>query len=343
MRSYFFHIVFELYTPAALKSTPTLAEFAKEAETQLQSGSFYLPSRGFNIFNTKELPDHTVRTPSPKGLKKSTQREKARKEGQAARTETEKAKQPNPFPRRAFVKGRRHIDFRFGKVSVESFDIIPKNQAEGASSASAGSSMTSQIQPINSPPILTTLSFSAAASSTPTNSTTSAPPSNKQPSRNKIGTVTSPPRARFVALNSKFTEFGYGVVHLYRDGEQTQKIYPIPEEYPAINGDTKSPSNEETTKPMPSGKCENTDEEALKTVAILAVPSYMTASDFMGFVGEETRENASHFRMIKTGQANRYMVLIRFRQVDKARDFVRLFNGKVFNSMEVSKFGYFFC
>lgn len=75
------------------------------------------------------------------------------------------------------------------------------------------------------------------------------------------------------------------------------------------------------------------DENVL---AILAVPSYMTASDFMGFVGEKQRAQVSHFRMIRTEAANRYMVLLKFRTNEAAKDFHKSFNGKAFNSMEVS-------
>lgn len=70
-------------------------------------------------------------------------------------------------------------------------------------------------------------------------------------------------------------------------------------------------------------------------LAILAVPSYMTANDFMGFVGEQQRDQVSHFRMIRTEAANRYMVLLKFRTNEAARDFHQDFNGKAFNSMEV--------
>ena len=147
----------------------------------------------------------------------------------------------------------------------------------------------------------------------------------------------SNPKARFIALNSKTTEFGYGVVHLYRDHEKTEGIYPSLEAYEAVNGGTSAPSSTPPARATGGGSCDSNlvDEDALRTVAILAVPSYMTASDFMGYVGEETRVSASHFRMIRTGQPNRYMVLIRFRQAEKAKEFVMVYNGKAFNSMEV--------
>jgi BRCA1-associated protein len=71
------------------------------------------------------------------------------------------------------------------------------------------------------------------------------------------------------------------------------------------------------------------------TLCILAVPSYMSASDLLGFVGEATMDDVSHFRMIRTARANRYMVLMKFRSGKKAREWQKEWNGKVFNSMEV--------
>jgi hypothetical protein len=63
----------------------------------------------------------------------------------------------------------------------------------------------------------------------------------------------------------------------------------------------------------------------------------MTPSDFLGFVGEPTRENVSHFRLIKTSRANKYMVLMKFREAKRAREWRKQWNGKAFNSMEVGQ------
>lgn len=128
-------------------------------------------------------------------------------------------------------------------------------------------------------------------------------------------------KARFVPLETKNTEFGYGVVHLYRDTYETPGLYSS-----ALRSELGQSGD---------GGSETLGDEALTTVAILAVPSYMTALDFLGFVGEETRDAVSHFRMIRTGKANRYMVLMKFREKTRAAMFMKEFNGKVFNSMEV--------
>lgn len=171
----------------------------------------------------------------------------------------------------------QHLDWRFGKIAVQSIDM-DSNQ-------------------------------------TPDTPTT--PVHGKKPSPSAPLPGGSAAKAHFIPSESKNTEFGYGVVHLYRDVYETPGLYN-PKQNP-ITGEDGEPEA----------------EDALTTIAILAVPSYMTPSDFMGFVGEETRDTVSHFRMIRTGKANRYMVLMKFRRKEDAKVFVSEFNGKVFNSMEV--------
>lgn len=118
-------------------------------------------------------------------------------------------------------------------------------------------------------------------------------------------------KGRFIPSDPKNTEVGWGVVHLFRDGKETPGLYDEVE-------DAYSPFV----------------EEDCTTLCILAVPSYMTPSDFLGFVGEQTRENVSHFRLIRTSRANKYMVLMKFRESSKAREWRKEWNGKTFNSME---------
>jgi BRCA1-associated protein len=119
-------------------------------------------------------------------------------------------------------------------------------------------------------------------------------------------------KGKFIPSDLKDTEVGWGVVHLYRDGQETPGLY---DEVDGAGQDFK--------------------EEDCTTLCILAVPSYMTPSDFLGFVGERTREDVSHFRLIKTSRANKYMVLMKFKEAKKARGWRKDWNGKAFNSMEV--------
>lgn len=69
-------------------------------------------------------------------------------------------------------------------------------------------------------------------------------------------------------------------------------------------------------------------------VAIIAVPTYFTATDLLGFIGENYMSNISHIRILKSDKPNRFLVLIKFRDIVKAAEFQYHYNGKPFNSME---------
>ncbi|KAF1945343.1 zf-UBP-domain-containing protein [Clathrospora elynae] len=118
-------------------------------------------------------------------------------------------------------------------------------------------------------------------------------------------------KGKFIPSDLKDTEMGWGVVHLYREGQETPGLYDEVD-----------------------GTGQDFHEEACTTLCILAVPSYMTPSDFLGFVGEQTREDVSHFRLIRTSRANKYMVLMKFREAMQARQWRKEWDGKAFNSME---------
>jgi BRCA1-associated protein len=127
-------------------------------------------------------------------------------------------------------------------------------------------------------------------------------------------------RGVFVPSDPRNTDVGYGIVHLYRDVKETPGLY-----------EDDVPTSSRTA-------VGSFDAETCSTLCILAVPSYMTPSDLLGYVGEKTREEVSHFRLIRTGRINKYMVLMKFRDARMAREWQKEWNGKPFNSMEVSLF-----
>ena len=129
-------------------------------------------------------------------------------------------------------------------------------------------------------------------------------------------------KGAFVPGDTKTTEVGWGVVHLYRDGQETPGLCDGAR-YIAT-GDADNPCVQETF-----------NEEDCTTLCILAVPSYLTPSDLLGFVGEQARDAVSHFRLVKTGRANKYMVLMKFREPKAAREWRKGWNGKLFDSSEV--------
>ena len=130
-------------------------------------------------------------------------------------------------------------------------------------------------------------------------------------------------RGKYVPSNPHSTDLGYGVVHLYRDTEAAGGL------------------EDDETELHDRVHEEHGVEHAYvdrncTTLCILAVPSYMTPSDLLGWVGEYTREDVSHFRLVRTSRSNRYMVLMKFRESSKAREWQREWNGKLFSVMEAS-------
>lgn len=132
------------------------------------------------------------------------------------------------------------------------------------------------------------------------------------PSFGGAGTAT---KADFVPLATKNTELGWGVVHFYREGDETPSLNTVEQE--EHDGDDSA-------------------AEGCTTLCIPAVPAYMSPGDFLGFMGERWTADISHCRMVMTSKMNRYLVLLKFRDGRRAKAWRREFDGKVFNSMEVS-------
>ncbi|KAI0849798.1 zf-UBP-domain-containing protein [Daldinia vernicosa] len=124
-------------------------------------------------------------------------------------------------------------------------------------------------------------------------------------------------KAKYVPLNSsKNTELGWGIVHLYREEAESPELEISPDQIPEANGEQDGAQIDCTI------------------VCIPAVPSYLSPSDFLGFIGEKWRDKVSHYRMVMTGRMNRYLVLMKFRESKQAQLFRREFDGRVFNDIE---------
>ena len=136
-------------------------------------------------------------------------------------------------------------------------------------------------------------------------------------------------KGKFEPTEAIHDELGWGIIRLYRDAHETAGLYDAPQTKPAKNGrlGTKGHDYESTTF----------KDEDCTTLCILAVPSYLTPSDFLGFVGQKTRDEVSHFRMIRSERSNRYMVLMKFRNGKKARQWRRNWNGRTFDDMGVGR------
>ncbi|KAJ5959200.1 uncharacterized protein N7479_006350 [Penicillium vulpinum] len=167
-------------------------------------------------------------------------------------------------------------------------------------------------------------------------------------------------KGRYIPLDYELADSVWGIVHLYRDSQETPYL-GNDDEYPAyLKGSSaaaRHPGEQQATLrqgltsaagvkqpgtaglaeyPFPettSSSSQGPDEDCT-TLCILAVPSYLSPPDFLGFMGQKTMDDVSHFRMIRTARANRYMVLMKFRNGRKAKEWQKEWNGHVFNSIE---------
>lgn len=165
-------------------------------------------------------------------------------------------------------------DWRFGRISI---DTIDPRMAMAVSDAATSASAAPSLGP----------SFSGPGTET---------------------------KATCVRLGTNHTEAGWGVVHFYRDEQESQPRLPD------LNG-----AQQHSTAA----------EEDCETVCIPAVPGWMEPGDLWGFVGDRWREDIIHCRMVMTNKMNRYLVLLKFRHGKIAREWKKMFDGKVFNTMEV--------
>ncbi|KAK8441924.1 hypothetical protein B9J08_00240 [Candidozyma auris] len=76
----------------------------------------------------------------------------------------------------------------------------------------------------------------------------------------------------------------------------------------------------------------NTNDQTM--LSILALPTYFTATDLLGYIGDHYLDSITHIRILKSEKANRFLVLLKFNDVLRAAEFQYHFDGKPFNSME---------
>ncbi|KAH8666689.1 hypothetical protein BX600DRAFT_511596 [Xylariales sp. PMI_506] len=310
MPSYFYHLKFELYPTSApdLKATSgTKTSSSATADSTL----VWLPPKSCSVFD--DLPahsrdHHTAVSGLPRkesslqniyplehrlqpividcGDPRPTSIEDERKivvlSERQLRQRTLSFPPPDSY---VAIKPETAVrDWRFNRLRIESLDVGATKEAEYADMAGNGSSASS-----------------AAASS-------------MGPSMSRAGKAT---KARYVPFKTKNTEIGWGIVHLYREAEETPELDVLPEGLA---------ENENDEDPLRNVDC--------TTLCIPAVPSYLSPSDFLGFIGERWRDHISHYRMVMTARMNRYLVLLKFRDSKQAQRFRREFDGRVFNDIE---------
>ncbi|KAM0243674.1 hypothetical protein ACHAPO_000528 [Fusarium lateritium] len=306
MASYFYHIKFELY--------PTPDPLTPSSETSDRKDNIWLPlpeSSVFDDFPSHSRPDrqtayripNTPDSPSYSAANHASpyatiERNSSTSSlgvidcGTAARppvkederrieivSERQWLERANSFPppnSSAAIHPQNAVrDWRFGRVSLETVDLRTGHKMAGEGSRNAPSAAPS-LGPM----------FGGA------------------------GTAT---KADLLPLETKNTELGWGVVHFYREGDETLSLL-------------EAEGQENGTEDLKNNDC--------TTLCIPAVPAYMSPGDLMGFVGEKWRGDISHCRMVMTSRMNRYLVLLKFRDNTRAKQWRREFDGKVFNTME---------
>lgn len=203
---------------------------------------------------------------------------------------------PAPGFRAGLGADKAHRDWRFGRISVESFDTELAQSMAGSArrqgSDDGGGGQSARPAPSLGP------TFGGPGQST---------------------------KGRYVPLETKHTEAGWGIVHLYREGEDGPGMEVGEGE---VEGDS-------------GGAAQNSeagdDDDDGPILCIPAVPTYLSPSDFLGFVGEKWRGDVCHYRMVMTSRMNRYMVLMKFKDKWRAAEWRKEFDGKAFNGMEVGR------
>ncbi len=219
----------------------------------------------------------------------------------------------SPLPRVAdgIGPGRAVRDWRFGRVRIESFDRPAVAAVAAPGYDAVGSEMAGKMD-----------GGGGSGSGSGAGGGEVTPAASLGPNLGGMGLAT---KARYLPLGTKNTEAGWGVVHLYREGDEETALGGVPEEVLEGPGEGNS-----------KGQDGSGGEEEGTMLCIPAVPSYMSPSDFLGFVGEKWRGYVSHYRMVMTSRMSRYMVLMKFRDYRRAKEWKKEFDGKPFDSVEVS-------
>lgn len=308
-RSYFYHLEFELFDKA-----PERSALPQGAAVSV---GVWLPPLGTDIFSTN-LPEHS----KPVELKQKPTKQSHIKS--KLQDEEWPEIQHLEFSEKAQTKTRRPVidcgATRRSETSQNSLrgeyyksTQIPKPGSQRAVNQAAEDWRFERVR-------VESVQFEGSSAN---HHETMDGPSDSRPN---TGNGSTPTRGLIEPLKikgTKNTELGWGIVHLYREGEETPSLRDL-------SSQSIGPSTSSTNCDL-IGEMEHWDTTIL---CIPAVPSYMTASDFLGWVGEKTRSLVSHFRMVMTGRMNRYMMLMKFRDGRDARRWRAEWDGKVFNGME---------
>ncbi|KAJ3047151.1 hypothetical protein HK097_000177, partial [Rhizophlyctis rosea] len=315
---YLYHLVFELRHSA----TDTIpSKFTNKSSQNLSSS---LPT---DIFDT--LAPEYGETPKPS---------KASRKGKGAATRSVEPTQPQLQEAKT---GSRQLsrsygrDWRVGGLTIESIFMATGDddgslwedwveyERDTEGTEQAGSDSTEQLG-IQWGSLVKTGRESPTPppdrTRTPSNPIVNTFRNRTKPTKRKPHIV--PTSGAFIPFTTGKTELNAGILHLYRDKQEVSKVLEQKSISLASN-----PDNGPTPDELQSAKGSGT------VLCVLAVPSYMTAQDFIQYIGP-ARKLISHIRIVRDSLPNRYMVLLKFRDGKSAEKFYKYFNGREFNSLE---------
>lgn len=296
MPSYFFHLKLELYP-----SSSAVSSSATQAPPSTPPNKIFLPPSDSDIFKTA-LPAHKT----TKWTSYPFQSKHGRQHSSESNSETGT---PRSRPQSSTGRPETHGD---ALLLPERNVALKKDSASPALSPVKPSSKLASRDWRFGPISIESIDMQSTASHERAK--------DKVMSKDgKLSNTGLHTKGIYLPSEPKTTDVGWGVVHLYRDSQETAAL------------DSDSHVVKHTGLQEKNGF--NVDD--CNTLCILAVPSWMMPSDLLGFVGDQTREDVSHFRLIRTGRANKYMVLMKFRSAKRAREWQRLWNGRLFSAMEV--------
>ncbi|KAG8939163.1 hypothetical protein FRC00_014136, partial [Tulasnella sp. 408] len=110
-----------------------------------------------------------------------------------------------------------------------------------------------------------------------------------------------------------------GIIRIFRDTvDQSNAKTSTSEEHQTSS----------STQQKQPGKGFHADGEGT-TLAVLAIPFFMTPADFLAFLGS-AEDQITHIRIIRDGSPSRTMALLKFRSKHAADEFGAAFNGREF-------------
>lgn len=306
MTSYFYHLKLELYPappPTASKRRKLLYDSSNTTHTP------YVPSPGADIFKSP-LPAHRTSKWSSYTFAKQ------RPDTASNNSDTDSTGSPRRLP------GSEHSEH--GDALLLPERIVKPNIHKKSTSPHTSESTVAARPAFSNAAAAKDWRYDAVSIESIDMEASSKAQQHVKSSSGSGGVGGLHTKAVYIPSDPKTTDVGWGVVHLYRDTEESS----------VLDG----ADNAGTAQRRRSGEKvrhgEPFDPDDCTTLCILAVPSWMMPSDLLGFVGDQAREDVSHFRLIRTGRANKYMVLLKFRSAKRAREWQKAYNGRLFSVAE---------